>query len=235
MPSATPSKSQQLRKRYGIPDIATLPPPPSPTYSCSSPRSFGSFSSTSTSKSCSKSSSPSKPQSKSSSRIIHWFRPKSLLRKFWPRSSSVPQTPPPPPPPPEEPTILVPARVQQLIDTLSCLDSRLDEVSKEALSHHTNLRACEHLGEMVQVLKDRHPQLKANVEVLRKGYEDSCNELYLLGKMGAFDEDWDEDTLVREMVKKRVHRLIKYLEEDLEDVEAEIREMEGIEGTMEEH
>jgi len=95
------------------------------------------------------------------------------------------------------------------------------------LSHHTNLRACQRLGEMVQVLKNRHPQLKADVEVLRKGCEDCCNEFYLLGKMGVFSKDWDEDALVREMVRKRVHRLVKYLEEDLEDVEKEIREMEG--------
>ncbi|KAA8901794.1 hypothetical protein FN846DRAFT_891741 [Sphaerosporella brunnea] len=207
MPSIANLKSQcLLRKCYGLTPYYS--PPESSSSSCS-PAIISS--------------------TKRSSPVMSWFRSHSFSKK-----SPTPLSPSPPPPPypsrtqQQQQTVQVPVRVQDLIDRCAVLDMALEGMSWEVLGHRTELRACSNSADMVPILRSKHIELKGRAELFRRSYEECVSGVYLLVKMGVFvDASWGDDELMRGMVRKRLERLVKYLLEDLEDIEVELRETEG--------
>lgn len=81
------------------------------------------------------------------------------------------------------------------------------------------------------LLKNDHQRLLLRLADVRRGFEESGCSLYLLVKIGVFAEAWNDydeqdGSVLREMVQERLERLARYLKEDLEDAEEQMKEAE---------
>ncbi|KAI5854246.1 hypothetical protein BZA05DRAFT_467772 [Tricharina praecox] len=198
MPSIAPlSKSQQLRRRYGIPDLKTAAPASPAAASC------GSCSS------CSPTCSPRPPLSRrSSSPLIYWLRTHPLSKK----SAHTPHTP-----------HTQPLQLPALTAQLTALDAELASISWEVLSHRTQLRASASLAEVVHALRTRHVGLRARVRAARDVYAHVEGALYLLGKTGVGKLNVGVGGPGGE---ERLVGLVGFLGGELEGVEAQLEQAE---------
>ena len=99
------------------------------------------------------------------------------------------------------------------------------------------------LERVLEILRGPHSELKAAVHDLRAFLAHCCNEAYLLDKGGAFHNTTTTTTtttaastggrrmgdevvvavvVMREMVGRRIEHQVRYLQEDLRDIEAEL-------------
>ncbi|KAI5816976.1 hypothetical protein BZA77DRAFT_46601 [Pyronema omphalodes] len=206
------SKSQHLRRKYGIPELHLRHhyPPVAHSFDISSVES---------------SDLPENPQKMS------WFRRTCTTFRFRTSKSAKSKQQhigpyrAPPSPATTDDDLIVPSRIQSILNSLIALDSQLETLSLSVVQHRSSLRNCQHLNDMVQQLKQHHLGLKRKIGELKRVYEDVLNEEYLLEKIGAWNGGWG-DELVREMVRKRVLRLKNYLNENFDAAEREIMEAE---------
>ena len=167
---------------------------------------------------------------------------KPKLKKFWlgPSRKGAPtlkhaRTAPPTPTAPVPP-LAVPAQVQALVDTVTALDHQLEAATWSVLNHRGQLTASNDVRTTTGLLRHRHQELLARLRALRAGYNEAECALYLLAKIGQFSSTWgvvaadDGEAgggpVLRDMVQVRLEQLMRYLKEDLEDVEEQMKEAE---------